>query len=122
MLETTEEPAVKGPIVDNMFSFIGGEKSIHLSKSWLNKGFIHSEGKDASLMELTKSHKHSIVKRLAKASDSLVPDQEKKDIIASLTGDDKSDLANMTKLFCESAMASDERKAELWNELISSKS
>ena len=80
---------------------------------WLETGKI-TVG-DAQLFELTKNHKHSILRPLFCSKDFSTKD--KMDILEMTLGDDKSDIATETRAFCMAGLPDASVKASIWNDI-----
>ena len=99
--------SIKNPVVDAIFEFISNEQNAELALKWLDAGAIsHPDDSAKELYTLTASHKRSIVKNIYMTPDSAKLSLEfKKQLLEKVVGDDKSDVANMLRLTCESGTA-----------------
>lgn len=87
-----EDNSLKTPIVDNMMNFVSNADQVKLARSWADKKHIHTaEEPDKKIYDLAQNNLFSICKSLFK-SPHMTTD-EKKELLAKVIGDDKSDLA-----------------------------
>lgn len=99
-----------------MNKFFETENHSQLMVRWLERGqaFIQ-DGDETVITNLTMSNKRNILKGLC--SMSSVQQVAKLSLMQQILGDDKSDEAVQTRIYCLAAMPDPESKKDAWNKL-----
>ena len=103
----------KDPIVDQLFGFLSSKENIQAALGWLETGKI-TVG-DAALYDITKNHKHTILKQLFASKHFQTTD--KMELLEMTLGDEKSDLADRTRATCMASLPDPNVKAQIWKDL-----
>ena len=109
----SKEGVNKDAIVDQLFGFLSSKENIQAALGWLETGKI-TVG-DAQLFDITKSHKHTILKMLFRSKDFSTTD--KMELLEMTLGDEKSDLGDRTRATCMASLPDPAVKATIWDEL-----
>lgn len=117
-----DNESVKSPIVDQIFYFVKNSDHLALALQWEEKGYVFNpkDQPETNLFNLTKSHKHSILRIVYRSKEIIL--SEKENLLGKIIGDDKSDLALNTQLTCEASLPDPLIKEKIWQELINPQS
>jgi aminopeptidase N len=87
MLRKDLPSTVKGPIAEEVFSFVSSPEQMELVIEWNRKGFIfHKDQPETSLLALNKSHRNMVLKQFYKQLH--IPLEEKQKLMEEIIGDD----------------------------------
>lgn len=115
--------SVKGAVADYIFSFISCHEHVILSHKWFQKGAVyHPSNPNKDLIKLSDSHKRQIIKQIYKNEESgEVTKQFKTDLLNNFLGDDKSDISQNLRFYCQATSADPKTKEQVWKDLVDPK-
>lgn len=116
ILTSEKADELKEKALFTLYDFMRGSKDAEeLGVDWLSKGFIHSKKENSKkLLSLNQVHKHRLLTELC--SSMYVPMQKKEELLKQVLGDDKSDIAEETRLGCRASLPDPKVKEEVWKE------
>lgn len=103
-------------MMDSLYTSARNEDHIELLIKWFEAGFIHDlEGKKLDHCELSKVHKHSLMKRIWSSQKQTLETKQK--LMAQLAKIDQSDWLDQTEKVCTAALP--ENKRMMWDAYFS---
>ena len=107
-------------LVTSVISFGMDEGERQLLLQWFQKdSIVTREGETVNIVQLTKKHKHALVKKIFSAKS--ITESQKLSVMEALEKFDQSDMLGKTKAFCQSAVPDIVKKREAWEVIFSDK-
>ena len=89
-------------------------------QGWLQKNYVYLPTQpEKSITKLNKRQARELLKGLCPIRDAtLLPEKKKQDLIQQVLGDDKTDLAEEVRIYCQAASPDELAKKRAWAQIL----